>query len=213
MGNAGASEGQLGTAAVSLFVPPLGRAPPEPSRGLKLTVKGWGRGGTGAWLHVQLRSGLCLGLGSPSWCLSRTHGVLSSVFLGVTQGHGEQSPGETLPSSPHSSRPGHPRLCRPWPSAWASSMGSEVENEGVRGQRLGVSGHSAQALVSSIRALVPSLGWGPITSQSSRHMDHHTGDKASTCGFRGDTNPCPRAPSFLEKSHLASLIGLIHSLF
>ena len=48
MGHAGASEGQLGTAAVSLFVPPLGRAAPEPSRGLKLTVKGWGRGWTGA---------------------------------------------------------------------------------------------------------------------------------------------------------------------
>lgn len=45
MGNAGTSEGQLGTATVSLFAPALGGAPLEPSRGLKLTVKGWGRGG------------------------------------------------------------------------------------------------------------------------------------------------------------------------
>ena len=44
-GNAGTSEGQLGTATVSLFVPALGGAPLEPSRGLELTVKGWGRGG------------------------------------------------------------------------------------------------------------------------------------------------------------------------
>lgn len=32
--NAGTSEGQLGTAAVSLFVLPLGRVPPEQSRGV-----------------------------------------------------------------------------------------------------------------------------------------------------------------------------------
>lgn len=65
------------------------------------------------------------------------------------------------PPSPHSSWPGHPRPCRLWPSARASSMGSEVKNEGVRGQRLGVSGHSAQALVSSIRVLVPFIKVGP----------------------------------------------------
>lgn len=40
-------------------------------------------------------------------------------------------------------------------------MRSEVENEGVRGQRLVVSGHSARASVSSIRALVPFIRVGP----------------------------------------------------